>query len=178
MSFLEDPFFWALISMFGLVGASAVVGSGKLGKNPLFGLIIVIIFALGRFVLVFCPQDRFEIAGLHLVFGGSILIIGLIFCFPAFSINPITAPDENVKLVTTGFYGVVRNPIYLGELLWCLGWAILFRSITGVLLVPFWWAGMLFHTLVEEESLERTLGQSYLDYKKQVRGRIIPRLPI
>ncbi|MHA2226263.1 MAG: methyltransferase family protein [Candidatus Hodarchaeales archaeon] len=178
MSFLEDPYFWGLISMFGLVGASAVVGSEKLGKNPYFGLIIVTIFDLGRFVLVFCPQDRFEIAGLHLVFGGSIFFLGLIFCIPAFSINPFTAPDENVKLVTAGFYGVVMNPIYLGELLWCLGWAILFRSIVGVLLVPLWWMGLLFHILVEEESLEHTLGQTYLDYKKKVRGRIIPRLPV
>ena len=178
MSFLEDPFFWALISMFGLVGASTVVGSEKLGKNPFFGITIVTIFDLGRFILVFCPQDRFEMAGLHWVVGGGIFILGLIFCAPAFSIKPFTAPDKNVKLLTTGFYGIVRNPIYLGELLWCLGWAILSRSMVGILLVPLWWTGLLFHVLLEEENLERTLGQPYIEYKKQVRGRIIPGLPI
>lgn len=30
---------------------------------------------------------------------------------------------------------------------------------------------------IEEESLERELGQTYLDYKKRIRGRIIPGLP-
>jgi protein-S-isoprenylcysteine O-methyltransferase Ste14 len=178
MSIIENPFFWAVISMFGLVGASTAVGSNKLGKNPFLGIIIVIIFDLGRFILVFCPQDRFEMADLHLVVGGMILIIGLVFCIPAFSIKPFTVADKNIKLITTGFYGIVRNPIYLGEVLWCLGWAIIFRSTIGIFLVPFWWVGLLFHTLIEEEKLEQTLGQSYLDYKNRVRGRIIPRLPI
>jgi hypothetical protein len=59
-----------------------------------------------------------------------------------------------------------------------LGFAIMFRSIIGVALVPAWWAGFLFIVLAEEESLERTLGQPYLDYKQRVKGRIIPGLPI
>ncbi|NIQ36990.1 MAG: hypothetical protein GTN81_00140 [Proteobacteria bacterium] len=75
-------------------------------------------------------------------------------------------------------FGLVRNPIYLGEILWCLGWAIMFRSIIGGALVPLWWAGFLFHIAVEEESLEGELGQPYLDYKARVRVRIIPGLPV
>ena len=54
----------------------------------------------------------------------------------------------------------------------------MFRSIVGVALVPVWWAGFLFIVLMEEECLERILGQPYLDYKQQVKGRIIPGLPI
>jgi protein-S-isoprenylcysteine O-methyltransferase Ste14 len=38
--------------------------------------------------------------------------------------------------------------------------------------------GFLFLVLIEEISLERTLGQPYLDYKQRVKGRIIPGLPI
>ncbi|MHA2251790.1 MAG: methyltransferase family protein [Candidatus Kariarchaeaceae archaeon] len=180
VSFFNDPFFWALISMFGLVGASVVVGGKNLGKYPLFGITVVLIFDLGRIILVLpmCNQPRFDISGWHLALGGLIFVLGLIFGIPSFSIKPFTTPDEHVELITTGFYGVVRNPIYLCEVLWCLGWAIMFRSIIGVALVPLWWLGLLFHTLLEEESLERELGQKYLDYKQQVRGRIIPGLPI
>ena len=54
----------------------------------------------------------------------------------------------------------------------------MFRSIIGVALIPIWWAAYLAIVLVEETSLERTLGQRYLDYKQQVKGRIIPGLPI
>ena len=56
--------------------------------------------------------------------------------------------------------------------------AIMFRSIIGLALVPVWWVGLLLHTLVEEESLERALGERYVEHKKRVLGRIIPGLPI
>ena len=45
-------------------------------------------------------------------------------------------------------------------------------------LVPIWWVAFLCLVLVEETSLERALGQRYLDYKQRVKGRIIPGLPI
>jgi protein-S-isoprenylcysteine O-methyltransferase Ste14 len=178
-TFLNNPFFWALVSMFGLVGACAVVGSQKIGKNTLLGLLIVVIFDLGRFILVlpFCEQPRFDLGGWHGLIGGIILVVGLIFCIPALDIRPFNAANEQLKLKTTGFYRIVRNPIYLGEILWCFGWAIIFRSIVGVTLIPLWWAGLLILILIEEESLERALGQTYLDYKQRVRGRIIPGLP-
>lgn len=175
-----EPFFWALLSMFGLVGAGGMVGSKWLGKNKLLGILIVIIVDLGRVILVlpFCTQPRLEMGGWHLVVGGIIFAVGLIFCIPALYIKPFTAPDKKIELRTTGFYGIVRNPIYLGELLWCLGWAIIFQSVIGIALVPLWWAGFLFHIVIEEESLEREVGEPYLKYKKQVPGRIIPGLPI
>ena len=97
---------------------------------------------------------------------------------PCLLIRPVNVAQKGMDLRTTGLYGIVRNPIYLGEVLWCLGWAIMFRSVIGVALVPLWWAGLLILILIEEESLERSLGQTYLEYKKQVRGRIIPGLPI
>ena len=179
MRFLYDPFFWALISMFGLVAACSVVGSEKVGEKTLLGFAIVVVFDLGRVVLVlpFCPQPRFEIGGLHWVVGGVIFGLGLIFCIPALKIRPFNAPNEKLELQTSGFYGIVRNPIYLAEVLWCLGWAVMFRSVVGVALVPLWWAGLLCLILIEEGSLERALGQPYLEYKQRVKGRIIPGLP-
>ena len=166
--------------MFALVGGGVVVSGNKPGRHPLFGILIVVIFILGRAFLVLPPviQPRFEIGAWRWVFGGILFAAGLLFCLPALTIKPFTAPDECTELKTTGFYGIVRNPIYLGELLWCLGWAILFRSIVGVALLPFWWAALLFLSLIEEESLEREIGRPYIEYKKRVRGRIIPGLPI
>ncbi|UCD85696.1 MAG: isoprenylcysteine carboxylmethyltransferase family protein [Deltaproteobacteria bacterium] len=183
MMFFKDPFFWALISMFGLVGAGAQVGSKKLGKSQLFGIIVVVLFDLGRVMLTlpFCPQPRFEIDGWNWVVGGIIFATGCVFCIPGIPglyIKPFTGPDEKMNLKTTGFYGIVRNPIYLGEVIWFLGWAVMFRSIIGLALVPIWWIALLFIILIEETGLERELGQTYLEYKTKVRGRIIPGLPI
>jgi protein-S-isoprenylcysteine O-methyltransferase Ste14 len=110
--------------------------------------------------------------------GFMIFVAGLVFMLPAFVIKPINAPHGDMNLKTTGFYRLTRNPIYFGEVLWCLGWAIIHRSVIGICLVPLWWLGLLFHIFIEEESLERELGQNYLEYKKRIRGRIIPGLPI
>lgn len=180
MTFLHDPFFWALVSMFAIVGGGVVVTVQTLKKHLLFGSIVVILFVLGRGILVlpFCPQPRFESSGWNWLVGGVIFVSGLVFSIPALFIKPLTPPNEKMKLMTTGFYRIVRNPIYLGEVLWCLGWAIMFRSIIGVALVPVWYVALLLHTLVEEEMLRRALGQPYLDYIEKVRGRIIPGLPL
>ena len=86
--------------------------------------------------------------------------------------------DEEVVLRTTGFYSIVRNPIYLAELLWSLGWSIIFQSVIGVLLIPFWWASLLCIAILEEEHLVHVLGKPYLQYKERVKSRIIPGLPL
>jgi protein-S-isoprenylcysteine O-methyltransferase Ste14 len=180
MPFLKDPFFWAFISMFALVGCFQIVCVEKTGRHPLYGAIIVALFELGRGVLALpsLPQPRFETGGWQMAIGAVIFALGLVFSIPALTIKPFTGPDEKVSLKTTGFYSIVRNPIYLAEVLWCLGWSILFGSIIGVLLVSLWWAGLLSLIMVEEESLEREVGDPYLEYKRRVRGRILPGLPI
>ena len=181
MNPLRDPFFWALLSMFALVISCAVISNKKYGKKAWIGIIIGNVFALGRIFLVlpFCLQPRLEIEGWwHWVIGGLINVIGLYFEGALWSVKPFTAPDEKVKLQTTGLYSIVRNPSYLGEVLWPLGAAIMFRSIIGIALTPLWWGGLLCVAIIEEQSLERELGQPYLEYKKKVRGRIFPGLPI
>jgi protein-S-isoprenylcysteine O-methyltransferase Ste14 len=176
----RDPFLWAFIGMFGLLAGAAMVSGTKLGRCPLLGFAVVMVCDLARIVLVlpFCPQPRFEVGIWHWIAGGAILIVALAFAVPALSTKWWAAPDGRMVLKTTGIYGIVRNPIYLADVLFSLGFAIMFRSIVGVALTPVWWAGFLLVVLIEEESLGRTLGQSYLDYKQRVKGRIIPGLPI
>lgn len=178
---LSNPFFWALISMFALVGACSVVGSRKIGSHPAIGLIIVSTISLGRIILVlpFVEQPRFFLNVFNAIVGAPILLIGVIFGLaPCFLIKPLNIAEKDMAFVTTSLYKYTRNPIYLGEILWCLGWSILHGSIIGVALVPIWWAGFLFLTIIEEESLEHVLGSNYLNYKKKIKGRIIPGLPI
>jgi protein-S-isoprenylcysteine O-methyltransferase Ste14 len=180
MSILTNLFFWAFIGMFGLLVGIALVSGIKLGHNALFGVITISICDFSRILLVlpFCSQPRFEIGIWNWFVGGIILAIAVIVCFPALSINWRTAPDSKMGLKTTGIYGIVRNPIYLADILFSLGFAVMFRSIIGIALIPIWWAAYLAIVLVEETSLERALGQRYLDYKQQVKGRIIPGLPL
>jgi protein-S-isoprenylcysteine O-methyltransferase Ste14 len=179
--FSINPFFWALISMFALVGACSVVGSKKVGKHPALGWIIVSIISFGRVILAlpFVEQPRLFINGFNPIVGTLLFFAGILFGLaPCFLIKPLNIAEKDMVFVTTSFYKYTRNPIYLGEIMWCLGWSIMHGSVVGVALVPIWWAGFLFLTLIEEESLERAIGSNYLHYKKKVKGRIIPGLPI
>ena len=180
MFLLQDPFFWAFIGMFGLLAGAAMVSGTRLGQRAPLGFAVVMVCDLARIMLVlpFCLQPRFEIGVWNWVAGGITLAAALIFAVPALSIKWWAAPDQQMALKTTGIYGIVRNPIYLADVLFSLGSATVFRSIIGVALVPIWWAGFLLIVLTEEKNLARTLGQTYLDYKQRVKGRIIPGLPI
>ncbi len=180
MLVLQNPFFWAFIGMFGLLAGTAAVSGTKLGGYAPLGFTIVMICDLARVMLVLpvCPQPRFEMGYWNWIVGGIIVAAATVFVMPAFSVKWWAAPQENMVLRTTGIYGIVRNPIYLADVLFSLGLAIMFRSIIGVALIPLWWAGFLFVILIEESSLERALGQPYVDYRQRVKGRIIPGLPI
>ena len=83
-----------------------------------------------------------------------------------------------MRLRTTGLYAYTRNPVYLGEIIWSLGLSVLCGSMIGLVFVPVAWAGLLLHVTVEERSMERVLGNEYIAYKKSVRGRFLPGLPV
>jgi protein-S-isoprenylcysteine O-methyltransferase Ste14 len=179
-AFYSNPFFWALLSMLGMVGASALFSLGKLHGKALYVTVVLVLVTAGRIVLVlpFCPQPRFDMGGWHLIVGGTIFLVGLaVGTGPVLFVRWWAAPEEGMKLRTGGIYSLVRHPIYLCEVLWALGWAVMFCSVYGVALTPVWWLAFLVHALAEEGSLERTLGTAYLDYRKKVRGRIFPGVP-
>ena len=179
-TFYTDAFFWALISMLGMVGATSLFAKHKLRRSVIFVSAALALVTIGRIVLVlpFCKQPRFEIAGWHWILGGAVVALALaIAAGPAFVVRWWSPPKAGMKLRTSGIYGVVRHPIYLCEVLWPLGLAVMFRSAYGLALTPMWWLAFLIHALSEEADLERALGSAYVDYMKKVRGRIFPGLP-
>lgn len=180
MHFLTDPWFWAMLSAFSLIGAAALVGSEHVGKHRTLGLMIVGLFAAGRVVLVlpFCRQPRMDGNLWTEIAGWAIFVVGLFFATPALNIRPFEGPGNATALRRTGLYAFVRNPLYLSELLWCFGLSIAFNSIIGVALVPVWWVGLSFLTMIEEDRLEQRFGAVYANYCRQVRGRIIPGFPL
>ncbi|MCP8313131.1 MAG: isoprenylcysteine carboxylmethyltransferase family protein [archaeon] len=73
------------------------------------------------------------------------------------------------KLVISGPYKYCRNPMALGGIIFYMGLAILFNTISMLLiLIPILFIPILvFFKLVEEKELERRFGQEYLKYKKK-----------
>ncbi len=179
-TFYTDPFFWALTSMFGMVGATSLFSRQSFRDNTAFVAIVLVLVTVGRIVLVLpvCPQPRFELGGWHLPLGAFLLLLALAVAVrPLFLVRWWEPPKAGMTLSTTGIYGLVRHPIYLAEILWALGLAVLCRSTYGVALTPLWWLTFLLHALAEEAELEKTLGEQYRQYTRQVRGRFLPGLP-
>ena len=138
MYVFDNPFFWAFVSMFFLVLGTALVSGIPLGHNPLFGFITVIgnDFARILMVLPFVDQPRFDFGAWNWILGGILIAAACGFGVAAFSVKWWKAPDKEVVLQTAGVYGIVRNPIYLADLLFSLGIAVGFGSIVGVALDP------------------------------------------
>lgn len=81
---------------------------------------------------------------------------------------------EEHKLVTSGAYGFVRHPVYLGVLLIWLGLAIGFQSpvvlvVTALYVVP----AYLVYIRSEEKMMLSEFGEQYETYRHRV-GMILP----
>jgi protein-S-isoprenylcysteine O-methyltransferase Ste14 len=79
------------------------------------------------------------------------------------------------KLVTTGLYGYVRHPQYLGFLVFTTGINVLWLTISTIILWPI--LVTLYYRLAKEEEkrLEEKFGEEYRRYKNKV-PMFIPRL--
>jgi len=85
----------------------------------------------------------------------------------------IDVPPTNI--VAEGPYRYVRNPMYLGHLIFMLGLAITFSSIAAALLLLIHIVWFHRRVLADEARLETRFGAPYLAYKARVK-RWIPGL--
>lgn len=78
------------------------------------------------------------------------------------------------KLVTTGAYGVVRNPIYSSAAFFILP-AVALLTLTWVYFVVsfFLYAGVMMFIGKEEEQLTQAFGKEYEEYQARV-NRLVP----
>jgi len=83
----------------------------------------------------------------------------------------IPAPIDHPKhLVVTGLYRYVRNPMYLGVLLFLLGEALFLRYRGFLLYTAVWFTFVHLTVLVyEEPNLRSKFGESYERYTRSVR---------
>ncbi|GAA2853419.1 isoprenylcysteine carboxylmethyltransferase family protein [Streptosporangium fragile] len=83
-------------------------------------------------------------------------------------------PGERTTLVTSGPFGVVRNPILTAVLITCTGLTLMVPTVVGLAgLAAAVVANQLLVRLVEEPYLRRTHGEDYLRYAAAV-GRFVP----
>lgn len=80
------------------------------------------------------------------------------------------------RLVTTGIFALTRNPMYLGQMIYLLGFTLTFRSLSGLALIAcllFWYRQRVAE---DEQRLAQMFGNEYTEYKTRVK-RWIPGMP-
>jgi protein-S-isoprenylcysteine O-methyltransferase Ste14 len=116
--------------------------------------------------------------------GWIVIALGVVIAFGCaleFAWRGIGTPapfDPPRRLVITGLYRWVRNPMYVGLGVILLGEAITFPRLTTTMLVmiaALWLATTLFIISFEEPTLREKFGDDYAAYCRHVR-RWIPRL--
>jgi protein-S-isoprenylcysteine O-methyltransferase Ste14 len=101
------------------------------------------------------------------VLGTIIILISLVFLRQAFSITP-----QARFLVTSGPYALIRHPMYIGNILWLFGVALLIDSWQAIGFFFACAALQICRALYEENLLERTFPE-YTAYKART-ARFIP----
>ena len=146
-----------------------IVGQG--GKIILFTLPALIAAILAH---IYLPQFAALPEGLGFVrpAGYVLLVPGLVLWGTA--VFQLLTGFPQGKLVTTGAYGVVRNPIYSSVTFFVLP-AVALITLTWVYFVPsvFLYAGVMIFIGVEEKQLTQAFGKQYEDYLARV-DRLVP----
>jgi protein-S-isoprenylcysteine O-methyltransferase Ste14 len=87
----------------------------------------------------------------------------------------LVAIQPGHTLTTSGIYGVIRHPSYLGLLVNSFGWGLAFRSGVGVLLAALLIPPLLARIHAEERLLREQFGGEYEAYRART-SRLIPSL--
>src|SRR5207237_8250613 len=124
----------------------------------------------------FCSLDMESLRWLACVLSAA---GGALRFWPVFVLGPrfsgLVAIQPGHTLVTSGIYGVIRHPSYLGLLVNALGWALAFRAGVGVLLTALMIPPLLARIRAEERLLHTQFGDEYGAYCART-SRLIPGL--
>lgn len=113
------------------------------------------------------------LAGLVVTFAGALMaIVARLYLGANWSGRP--SIKEGHELIRKGPYGMVRHPIYTGILLAAGGTAVAFGHMRNLLALPVMLFGFWLKMRTEEQFMLQAFGDLYREYKKSVKGAIIP----
>jgi protein-S-isoprenylcysteine O-methyltransferase Ste14 len=184
--FSHAPFVALVVILLALsVAASFAGGNVSAGVREARGnRWVILVFVIIGFLNAYLPAytDRRELWTIN---GDTIRWIGVALfavggalrIWPVFVLghrfSGLVAIQPEHALVTSGIYGVIRHPSYLGLLINSLGWSLAFRSGVGVLLTVLLIPPLLARIDAEENLLHSEFGDDYNAYRSHT-WRLIP----
>ena len=116
------------------------------------------------------PLQFFQYAGAIVFVIGFLIMLSCIISFAVQGQGTLSPADPTKKLVITGLYKFLRNPMYVGVTLILIGETIFFQSVElGVYSLFIFIAFNFFTILVEEPRLKKDFGEEYNRYCEKVR---------
>ncbi|HMK88121.1 MAG TPA: isoprenylcysteine carboxylmethyltransferase family protein [Methylocystis sp.] len=110
--------------------------------------------------------------GVLLFAAGGVLRLAPVFVLGR-RFSGLVAIQPDHELVTSGLYGVIRHPSYLGLIVMLAGWGLAFRSVLGLLLAASLVFPLLARIHAEETLLAEQFGEKYAAYRART-YRLIP----
>jgi protein-S-isoprenylcysteine O-methyltransferase Ste14 len=159
-------------------GANLSAGEREDSRNRWIFVPLTLLGLLGAYTdrrdLWTLDGDAVRWLGLSLCIAGGVLRVRATFLLGR-RFSGLVAIQPGHSLVTTGLYGVLRHPSYLGLLVSSLGWGLTFRSAVGVLLTFLTIPPILARIQAEDALLLKHFGAEYDAYRART-ARLIPGL--
>lgn len=156
----------------------------KARRQPLVdavGLVAYLVFLvawvafipLDVFALRLLPPPPAWVAGLGLAAAATGYGVAQLAIWHNRFASPTIQDQAGQQVVDTGVYGLIRHPLYAGNLLFFAGSALWLGSTAAAVATVIQLAATLLRIRIEEAHLRAAL-PAYADYAHRVRGRLIP----
>ena len=134
-------------------------------SQALFAVILVDMILLWASWFTACSMDpvRLVLPTVVRQAGLATLVLGLVLAVGA--LLQLRGVENIDHLVTTGFFGRVRHPMYLGFTCWIVGWAVYQQAGVGLAVGLAGIANILLWRHLEEQHLEALYGEAYRTYR-------------
>jgi protein-S-isoprenylcysteine O-methyltransferase Ste14 len=187
LAFFSQPALVALTLVLIVMAIAALFAGGSLSpgvredrSNRWVLIAFSILGALGAFLPAYTDRrDFWTIDGDTVRWLGVILFAvgGALRLWPVYVLgnrfSGLVAIQPGHTLVTTGIYGLIRHPSYLGLLIISLGWGLAFRSGVGVLIAALLIPPLVARIEAEERLLRSQFGAEYDAYRART-SRLLP----
>ena len=95
---------------------------------------------------------------------GLLLFLIGVFLF-IFSHMKLGGLKDKGELITDGIYSKIRNPMYLGFIIWIIGFPVFMQSAFTLASSAIWVSHIIYWKTLEERELEKKYGE-YREYSK------------